>query len=64
MNTFDREKAKTLYAQIQDIVSRDVPIFPLWYRSNMAIAKKRVGNIKIDASGDWSFVKDLTVSDE
>lgn len=64
VNTFDREKAKTLYAQIQDIVSRDVPIFPLWYRSNMAIAKKRVGNIKIDASGDWSFVKDLTVSDE
>jgi hypothetical protein len=27
----------------------------------MVIAKKSVGNIKIDASGDWGFVKDLTV---
>jgi len=25
------------------------------------IARKGVGNIKVDASGDWGFVKDLTV---
>lgn len=61
VKTFDRDKAKVLYAEIQDIVSRDLPIFPLWYQGNVAIAKKRVGNIKIDPSGDWSFVKDLTV---
>lgn len=61
VNTFDREKARGLYAQIQDIVSREVPIFPLWYPANIAIAKKRVGNIKIDASGDWNFVKNLAV---
>jgi peptide/nickel transport system substrate-binding protein len=60
-STFDREKAKGLYAQIQDIVSREVPIFPLWYQANIVIAKKRVGNIKIDASGNWSFVRNLTL---
>ena len=27
----------------------------------MVIAKKNVGNIKVDASGDWGFVKNLTV---
>ena len=60
VNTFDREKARQLYRKIQDIVSRDVPVFPLWYQSNVVIAKKNVGNIQVDASGDWGFVKNLT----
>ncbi|HVQ39726.1 MAG TPA: ABC transporter substrate-binding protein, partial [Pyrinomonadaceae bacterium] len=62
VNTFDRDKAKKLYARIQDIVSRDLPVLPLWYQANTVIAKKNVGNIKVDASGDWGFVKNLTVS--
>jgi peptide/nickel transport system substrate-binding protein len=61
LNTFDREIAKGLYARIQDIVARDVPVLPLWYQANMVIAKKSVKNIKVDASGDWGFVKNLTV---
>jgi peptide/nickel transport system substrate-binding protein len=60
-NTYDHAKAAPLYAKAQDIVSRDVPVFPLWYQANMVVAKKTVGNIKIDASGDWGFVKDVTV---
>jgi peptide/nickel transport system substrate-binding protein len=61
INTFDREKGKQLYARIQEIVSRDVPVLPLWYQANMVIAQKRVENIKVDASGDWGFSKNLTV---
>jgi peptide/nickel transport system substrate-binding protein len=61
VNSFDRERAKALYAQINEIVTRDVPVVPLWYQANIVIAQKRVGNIKINASGDWGFVKDLTV---
>lgn len=60
-NTYDHDKAKPLYAKAQDIISRDEPVFPLWYQANMVIARKRVGNIHINASGDWGFVKDLTV---
>ncbi|MBC8028803.1 MAG: ABC transporter substrate-binding protein [Pyrinomonadaceae bacterium] len=62
VNTFDREKARVLYARIQEIVTRDVPVLPLWYQANIVIASKRVGNIKVDASGDWGFVRTLTVS--
>ena len=61
VNAFDREKAKTLYAKINEIVTRDVPVLPLWYQANIVIAQKNVGNIKVNASGDWGFVKDLTV---
>ncbi|MEK6280482.1 MAG: ABC transporter substrate-binding protein [Acidobacteriota bacterium] len=64
INTFDREKAKQLYVSIQDIVSRDVPLLPLWYQANIVIARKNVGNIKVDASGDWGFVRNVTVQKE
>ncbi len=60
-NTYDHAKAAPLYARAQEIVSRDVVVFPLWYQANMVIAKKSVGNIHVNASGDWGFVKDLTV---
>ena len=62
MNTYDRTKARELYVKIQEIVSRDVPVLPLWYQSNIIIARKNVGNIQVDASGDWGFVKNLTVT--
>ena len=61
-NTYDHAKAAPLYAKAQEIISRDVPVFPLWYQANMVIAKKTVGNIHVNASGDWGFVRELTVS--
>ena len=60
VNTFDRQKGVELYRQIQDIVSRDVPVFPLWYQSNIVIARKEVQNIQVNASGDWGFVRNLS----
>lgn len=61
-NTYDHGTAAPLYARAQEIISRDLPVFPLWYQANMVIAKKSVGNINVNASGDWGFVKDLTVA--
>jgi peptide/nickel transport system substrate-binding protein len=57
LNTFEREKAQGLYRQIQEIVSRELPVFPLWYQANMVIARKGVSNIQVNASGDWGFVR-------
>jgi peptide/nickel transport system substrate-binding protein len=62
VKTTDKAKAKALYTKAQDIISNDVPLLPLWYPSSMVISTKRIGNIKINPSGDWSFVKDVTVS--
>jgi peptide/nickel transport system substrate-binding protein len=61
INTADPAKAKELYAQAQAIVSRDLPLLPLWYPSTMVLARKTVGNISIKADGDWSFARNLTV---
>ena len=60
-NSTNREQAKNLYFKAQDIISNDVPMFPLWYPANIVVANKRIGNIKVNPSGDWSFIKDITV---
>jgi peptide/nickel transport system substrate-binding protein len=61
VNKTDCEKAKQLHAQAQQIISRDVPLIPLWYPANMIVASKAVGNIKTrTGSGDWFFVRNLT----
>ncbi len=60
--TSDREKAKILYAKAQKIVSDDLPLLPLWYPANIIVSNKRIGNIKINPGSDWSFIKDLKVS--
>jgi peptide/nickel transport system substrate-binding protein len=61
VRTVDKSKARELYARAQEIVSSDLPLLPLWYPTSMVISTKRIGNIKINASGDWSFMKDVTV---
>lgn len=59
-NSINREQAKDLYFKAQEIISNEVPMFPLWYPAHMVVANKRIGNIKINPSGDWSFIKDIT----
>ncbi len=58
----DRETSKALYIKAQEKISTELPLFPLWYPANIVVANKRIGNIKISGSGDWSFVKDITVN--
>jgi peptide/nickel transport system substrate-binding protein len=57
----DKVKEKEFYAKAQMIAARDLPYITLWYPKNLVIANKRIGNVKIKASGDWSFVKNLTL---
>jgi len=61
INEIDREKAKELYIKAWGIISNDLPLYPLWYPANMVVANKRINNIKMAPSGDWTFLKDITV---
>jgi peptide/nickel transport system substrate-binding protein len=61
LNETDRERARQLFIQAQEIISAEVPMLPLWYPANMVVANKRVENIKVNASGDWGFVRNLTL---
>ena len=55
-----REDKRRLYSRIQKIVSEDLPQIYLWYPANVLIARQRVGNIEIEPSGSWFFIRKLT----
>ncbi len=59
-NSTNRDEAKQSYIKAQEIISNEVPMLPLWYPAHMVVSNKRIGNIKISPSGDWSFIKDIT----
>ena len=60
-NATDRPTAESAYKQAQEIISRDLPILPMWYPSNIVVASKRVNNITLNGSGDWDFIKNIAV---
>ncbi len=62
VNTADREQARGLYAQAQELISREMPTLPLWYANNMIVARKTVSNTQMPPGGDWSFMRNVTVT--
>lgn len=62
VNSVDKAAATTLYGKTWDLVSSELPLVPLWYPANIVVSNKRIGNVKMSGSGDWSFLKDITLS--
>lgn len=62
LSATDKARAKELYGKAWDIVSNDLPMLPLWYPANIVVSNKRIGNVKMSGSGDWGFLKDITVN--
>lgn len=58
----DRGRQRQLYGEIQRTVSQQEPYIYLYYTDNVVVASKRMGNIEIDPSGAWYFLKDVTVA--
>src|SRR5919112_284054 len=56
----DRARAKELWVRAQEIASRELPQFPLWYVDQMVVARKNVQNIKVPVDGDWRYLRDVT----
>jgi peptide/nickel transport system substrate-binding protein len=62
INAIDKTHAKQLYGKAWDIASNDLPLLPLWYPANIVVSNKRIADVKMSGSGDWGFLKDITVS--
>lgn len=60
--SLEREQQRELFARAQQMVSQDLPMLPLWYPDIMVIARSNVENIRVDPSGDFSFLKNVRVS--
>jgi peptide/nickel transport system substrate-binding protein len=50
------------YVKIQQILAKDVPTVPLWYLDNVIVHSRRLENLHVTASGDYSFLTTATLT--
>ncbi len=55
-NTVDQEKRKQIYAQVQQILARDLPYIDLWYFDNVVVHSRRVRNLRLNPPGNYDFL--------
>ena len=44
----DAQKRSQIFAQIQELMAKDVPLIPLWQPKEYAFAKKGLQDVKLD----------------
>ncbi len=52
----DQEKRKAIYAQVQQVLARDLPYIHLWYLDNVIVHSKRVSHIELSPPGNYDFL--------
>ena len=57
----DLGKRKLLYAEVQQILARDLPYVDLWYFDNVLVYSRRVHGIVMNPSGNYDFLKTATL---
>ncbi len=60
--TYDPEKRREIYSQIQKIVARDVVYIPLWYPDSVAVFRKGLKGVVVYPNGDLTFLPKLYFS--
>ncbi len=58
----DRGKRKRIYARVQEILARDLPVFPLWINRNILVRDRRLAGFTITPDEDYSYIRFMTVS--
>jgi peptide/nickel transport system substrate-binding protein len=52
----DQNKRKQIYAELQQILARDLPYINLWYFDNVLVHSRRVSNVQSSLSGNYEFL--------
>jgi len=58
----DLARRKAIYGEVQTILATDLPYINLWFLDNVLVHTKRVGNIHLNPSGNYNFLKTAEIS--
>jgi peptide/nickel transport system substrate-binding protein len=56
-----RGKRKAIYGNVQRILARDLPVFPLWINRNILVRDRRLSGFAITPDEDYSSVREMTL---
>lgn len=57
--TVDQAQRREIYAQVQEVLARELPYISLWYLDNVVVHSKRVTHLEISPSGNYDFLNTL-----
>ena len=57
---FNLQTRKQIYKQVQQIVSKDLPIIPLWHNQQTAVVKKDIEGYFLPANGSYDFLLSIS----
>jgi ABC-type transport system substrate-binding protein len=60
--TVDQQKRKQIYAQVQQILARDLPYINLWYFDNVVVHTQRVKNLRLNPPGNYDFLTSVELA--
>ncbi len=55
----DPARRLALFAQVQQLIARDVPYVSLWYKTNVVIAQRNLTGVHVTPLADLYFLKDV-----
>ena len=58
----DERARREDYVEVQKILANDLPTIPLWYFDNVLVHSRRLSNVQVTPSGDFSFLTTATLS--
>jgi peptide/nickel transport system substrate-binding protein len=58
----DQNIRKKLYAEVQELLAREVPSINLWYFDNVLVHTRRVRDVTLNPSGNYDFLKTAEIS--
>lgn len=54
--TVDQQRRRQIYAQVQQILARDLPYIDLWYFDNVVVHSRRVRDLQLNPPGNYDFL--------
>ena len=62
VESVDQEKRRQIYAQVQQILARDLPYINLWYFDNVVVHSRRVRNLRPNPPGNYDYLATLELA--
>lgn len=56
----DDARRRALYAEAQRLISRDVPYLSLWYKTNVAVARRELRGVRLSPMADFLFLREVS----
>jgi peptide/nickel transport system substrate-binding protein len=61
-HTVDQAERKRLYAEVQEILARDLPYLDFWYMDNLTVHTTRIRDLKVGVSANYDFLDDVALA--